>query len=248
MILDQKNQNVPTSTKKTLNRANLDPVAEDKSYEISTLKARDFLKAKLNAIPGQENTTMLLFTVAISEQFQPFMVLLPKTVLNNGKKNSDADNPLAKYFEPSGSEGKKKKLNIVKPVFELLNTYAYSDIFGDLAEDKSLKASLGLTRTGIADMQVMRKPHIESASKNGKKVELVAMAIDPILLFSDMLSVIGAKDNASYNVLVERITKVDDANSIYRVRRVYKNSGGNKGGLSSIGATIAKRYSAVGRN
>lgn len=248
MILDPNTQSTNNAPKKTVNRANLVPVAEDKTYEISTIRAKEFLKAKLNAIPGQENTTMLLFTLRISERFQPFIVLLPKTVLSTGKKNKDEDDSwAARYYAPSDSEGRKKKLNIVKPVFDLLKTYAYSDIFGDIAEDKSIRSSLGLTRGGIADMQVVRKPHIESVSNKGKKVELVAMAVDPIILFSDMLAVNGAKDNSAYDIVVEGVTKVDDTNSIYRVRRAYKNRG-DKGNLNNIGATIAKRYSSVGRD
>ncbi len=251
MILDhntnENGNNVPK--KSAANRANLLPVGEDKTYEISTARASEFLKAKLNAIPGQENTSMLLITLRISDRFQPFVVLMPKTILASGKKKENEETWTAHYYEPAGSEGKKRKLNIVKPVFELLNTYGYSDVFGDIAEDKSMRNSLGLTRAGIADMQVVRKPHIETTSSKGKKVELVAMAIDPILLFSDMLAVNGAKDNRAYDILVENVTRVDDTNSIYRVRRAFKNNAGNKGSsLNSIGASIAKRYSAVGRD
>ena len=247
MILDHNTTNA-SSTKKPINRANLEPVAEDKTYEISTARARDFLKAKLNTIPGQESTSLNLITVKISDRFLPFLVLLPKTVLSNSKnKSNDEDNnPLAKYYDSGNGAGKKKKVSIVKPVFELLSRYAFNDVFGDIAEDKSLKARLGLTRTGISDMQVIRKPHIESVTSKGKKNELVAIAIDPILLFSDMLAVNGAKDNSAYDVVVEHITIVDDINAIYRVRRAYKNSG-NKGGSNSDYAIIAKRYSSVGR-
>ena len=189
---------------------------------------------------------MSLYTLRIADRFQPFMVLLPKTVLVNSKKNKaehEDDEILAHLFHNNENGGHSKKVNFAPEVYQLLKIYSYGDIFGEIEKDRSLKASLGLTRSGIADMNFIRKPHIEKLGKGGKAAELVAIAIDPILLFTDMLSVPGAKDNHMYGIQVEHITKVDSANAIYRIRRYRKTSNDN-GGNKDIGVALARKYSS----
>lgn len=233
-------------TANAVNRAGIEPISTDQIFEISTQDAKNFLKAKLNAIPNRADTSLSLYTLRIADRFQPFMVLLPKTVLVNNKKNkagNEDDEILAQFFHNNDGGGHSKKVNFAPEVFQLLKIYSYGDIFGEIEKDRSLKASLGLTRRGISDMNFIRRPHIEKLGKGGKSVELVAIAIDPILLFTDMLSVNGAKDNHMYGIQVEHITKVDSVNAIYRLRRFRKESNENTGGRS-ISEDIARKYSS----
>lgn len=228
---------------KVINRGKIKPISIDEIFEISTNTARDYLKAKINAIPGRENLNVTLYTLRISERFQPFMVLMPKTVLvDHHRENGEEYDALRELFTPANKEGGRKRIKMAKEIFELIKNYTFGEIFTDIENDRSLRSRLGLTRSGIQDMKWIRRPHIERFGKGDKKVEVVGVALDPALIFSDMLAVIGARDNGMYEIEIERITRVDNTNAIYRIRRYRKDNSENED--MNINEEIARKYSS----
>lgn len=224
-----------------LNRANIRPVAHEEIFTISTEQAKAYLQAKVNAIPGLENVSIAFGSMSIARNFKPFIVMFPKTVeaREKGKDGKDvADDAVAALFRADSDNGSGRSIKLPAALFKLISAYTFDSSFREMEKNRQMRELLGISRNGINTMERIRKLHYETFHRTG--TQMIAIAIDPVLLFADMLCVDG-EDNRQYAIQITDITGVDTkTHFMYRVVRVPKSKG--KGNVGDEIEEVIRRY------
>lgn len=190
-------------------KAGIQPVQTELPFIITTGEAEKFLQRKFSLLGGHlSNTQVSLFTTEVSKKFLPFMLLLPTSVMKGkGSRNSDGE---LSIFNPVNDDN---RVNLQNEVFSTIAPYVFNKadeqafFSPDWRREREVSASMS------NKLKFTRTPHIQKYNNN--KVQFVAMLIDPVRLFHDMLSDPDRKEQ--FQIQIGRSEKVKTGEYRYNV-------------------------------
>lgn len=211
-------------------RAGLTPSENELPYSITTSDVKGYLQKKLNAVVngmrknGQyngENIEVDIITVEMGNNFVPFTVVLPTTVLkqyNKPRRNNELS-----IFNPKDND---QTVNIMDPIIRMFGSYTFDKADGEAFFSADWRRARGVSTTTSAILKTNRTPRLTRLA-NGS-LERVTFLIDPIRVFHDMLTVDG--NNTNFKVDIKNWQKIRSGEFRYDVMRVISKKKGKKGG------------------
>lgn len=170
-------------------KSGLQPVQTELPFVITTREAEEFLQRKFNLLRGDNARTQVsLFTTEVSRKFLPFMLLLPTSVMQ-GKAKKDNGFELS-IFSPQRDDN---RVNLQREVYATIAPYVFNKADEQAFFSPDWRREREVTGSMSNKLKFTRTPHIQKYNNN--KVQFVAMLIDPVRLFHDMLTDPDKKDN-----------------------------------------------------
>lgn len=194
-------------------KAGIQPVQTELPFSITTSDAEKYLQEKFNMLKGDNaNMTVSLFTTEVSPKFLPFMLLLPKQASKNGSKKKN-DNVLS-IFNTDTNENNGVALH--NDVFAVIAPYIFNKADEQAFFSPDWRRERQVSSATSHKLKYSRTPHIQKYNKG--QIEFVAMLIDPIRLFYDMLSDPTKQEN--FRVSIRNMEKVKTGEYRYTVSKI----------------------------
>ncbi len=208
------------SNEKTMTKAGIRPSTTELPFSVKTSDAENYLQSRFDLLPGVlKGTKVILLTTEVSKIFLPFIILLPTTVVKgSNKRNGGGENELS-LFNPDESDSSRVQLQ--QEVYATLAPYVYNktDEQAFFSPNWARMCNVGTQKAQM--LKYTRTPHIQKYGQS--KHKFVAMLIDPIRLFHDMLSDVNSKEN--FRISISGSEKIRDGHFKYNV---VKTANGHK--------------------
>ena len=161
------------------------------------------------------------------------MLLLPTSVLKDGKGRQNNDEP--DIFQNDHSERYAQMKN---GFFKLIQAYMYTKDDEKAFFSTSWRQELNVSLKTSHMLKANRIPKVQKMNK-GKNTFVVCM-IDPVRLFHDMLQDLNNKDQ-KFKVKIVETEKRDSSNYVYNIERLIVD--GKKNRDKNMEETIAYEIS-----
>lgn len=193
-------------------KAGIQPTQTELPFVISTSDAERFLQNKFNLLRGELGGTQVsLFTTEVSKKFLPFMLLLPTSVMQ-GNNHKQGGGELS-IFKPDQSDS---RVELKKEVYATIAPYVFNKADEQAFFSPDWKREREVSSSMSNKLKYTRTPHIQKYNNN--KVQFVAMLIDPIRLFHDMLS--NPDVNEQFRISIRSVEKVKTGEYRYDVTKM----------------------------
>ena len=168
-------------------RSGLEPCQRDvEPYSITTQEVQRYLQNKINvvlnqAIPElQGKVNVIAITIEAGRKFLPFVVMLPKSVLDD--KVEDINDSLPGIYQ---GEDVDRNSSIRKPIAAVLDAYRFNkyDVKAFFSDDWRRRA--GISRSTSSILKRLSTPRIQKVGENNE--EVIEVLLDPLRIFHDML-------------------------------------------------------------
>ena len=223
-------------------RAGISPSENKLPFEITTSEVEDYLQKKVNVVIDQmrknqqyagADVEVNVVTMEMGNNFFPFMVVLPMSVIKGNKKRNKSE---LSIFNPKDEDGTVK---IIDPIIRMFSSYTFDDADGRAFSSCDWRRARGVSANGAASLKANRRPRI-TRFDNGK-FEKVTFLIDPIRVFHEMLIMEG--NNANFKVDITGWQKQRNGQYTYTMERVvYKNSKKKRNHIAAELARSIKGY------
>lgn len=208
-------------------RAGVQPTVKKLPYEISTQMVREYLQKKLDVVlerktAGKEQMSLMLYTVESGRNFIPFMLLLPTEALYDaGDRSDDSIHPI---FNTNGNRG---SLNLRSEIYNMIKPYVFTSADQDAFFSEDWRRRTKVPRDASPILKKMSTAHIMKI--NGGRDEVVAIMLDPIRVFYDMLKDTNDKrENQPFTCDVVNWHKHKTGEFLYVIERVTRKGKGKQ--------------------
>lgn len=208
-------------------RANLKPADEAVPYNITTSDVENYLKEKFAAVAagmGTRAPDMTVYTTnKMGRKFKPFVVIFDTSILDDGNNdNKNKTNRNQKELPMFHPQEESRTSTLIKaPYYVTLKTYMFDeDDRNRTFRSDTWRHQLGVSRDAANRLRQMSRPTI-SRHNNGS-VSIVAVIIDPIRVFFDMLY--DDTDKRHFDIFVDSTVAISKTACQYNVlREVSRN-------------------------
>ena len=208
-----------------MTRSGIKPDTSALRYNINTRAAEEFINKRFGALQSVgQNDKVLLYTASWSDKFSPFVVIMPMSVLKQRpRKNNNGDSDALSMFTRTDNDN-NGRTELLRDVFELMKMYMYTSADESALMSKSpsslnsYRENFKLSYKNVEQFRSMRKPQVIKTKNGGR---YVAVLIDPVALFTDMLATDGNGQETTKlpAISIKKITKITDGEASYEVER-----------------------------
>ena len=217
------------TTSNFVTKSGLTPDETRMPYRISSDDVKRYLQDNFNSlvqnakgkgINMDDIDIQLYSTEAYSKKYVPFVLVLPLSVLDGNQNKNDADNILT-----ACGERPQNIIRINQYVYKLLQAYTFDETDKKyFRSNDQFRRMYGLSHQKSLELARNASPKIQLF--DGGRLKYVAVTLDPIRIFYDMLSI--PSDNRKYSVQVAELRKLrKGAHSFTVVRSIVKPTGKN---------------------
>lgn len=201
-------------------RAGIEPSQTSLPFTITTEQVRDYLQKKLDIVvnkglPEDSKISINVYTTEAGVNFLPFVVILPEEAEN--RDSAKASNNIPMIFNTKEIE---KTVKLKDPIYKLFSSYAYNkkDKEAFFSDDwRRIRRVSRNTSSMLKQLSEPKKVNIRNAS-------CIALLVDPIRVFHDML--IMQNDNRDFMVEIVKWQKIRSGEYRYDIKRVINSKKG----------------------
>lgn len=207
-------------------KAGIRPDENELPFSISTHQVEEYLQKKVNAVVnriGEEDVQIQVYSTEAGKAFIPFMVILPTSVMKNGK-NKSQDKSIPRIFLGGVETQEDTSANMKEEFYKVFSPYIYSKTDEAAFFSEDWRRARKVNRDTSPILKRYRTPRV-SKFNNGKET-VVMLMIDPMRVFHDMLTI--PDDNRQFKPEVTGWRKVQDGDFIYQMRRVLNKNNKKK--------------------
>lgn len=205
-------------------RSGLMPTHTEIPYTVTTAKVEEYLQGKINlATKGSSDVIINAMTIQPGKKFAPIMVFFPESASNAGRNQNNNSSELS-VFQGESSE----KIQLDQRIYRAIVPYMYNKEDENAFFSADWRRRVGVPSTMSQSLKAYRKPHIQRFQN--VKIKLIGIMLDPIRIFHDMLASIDPEEarRERFNVFVEKLEKIDNANYTYTITRERQDHKGGK--------------------
>lgn len=169
-------------------RSGIEPCQRDvEPYSITTQEVQKYLQNKINVVLNQTipelqgKVNVGVITIEAGRKFLPFVVLLPKTVLDERVESINGKIP--GIYQ---GEDVERNSSIRKPIAAVLDAYRFNkyDVKAFFSDDWRRRA--GISRSTSSILKRLATPRLQKVGENDDEV-VIEVLLDPLRIFHDML-------------------------------------------------------------
>lgn len=212
-------------------RAGLEPCQKDMAFNITTTEVQQYIQKKINVVVQKFNpelsgkVNITVYTTEAGRRFFPFVVLLPKIVID--EEVEEANDKLPGIYQMNRQE---QNSSIKEPIMKALSIYCYTNDDKNAFKSDDWRRRTGVSRSTAFFIMDMIKPKLITKIQD---VEFIQIIIDPVRVFHDMLKMEGDDKESKQDFYVEIRSwkKLKLGEYKYNVlRKIGSPSGKGKGG------------------
>ena len=220
-------------------KSGLMPTQQEIPYNISTSQVEEYLQGKINlATKDQGHIDVQVLTIQPGKKFAPIMIFFPENVSNNGRHQNNG-NELSIFQSGGGNE----KVMLDQKLYRAIAPYVFNKEDENAFFSADWRRRVGVPANMSPLLKAYRKPHLQKFH-NGK-IKLIAIMLDPIRIFHDMLSSNNPEEarRERFCVFIQNIEKIKNANVTYTVTRERSDgsSGRNKNIYDVLSAELSHK-------
>lgn len=211
-------------------RAGLEPSQKDVAFNITTGEVQQYIQKKINVVvqkfipelQGKVNVTV--YTTEAGRKFLPFVVMLPKIVIDD--KVEEANENLPGIYQ---IEKVEQNSSIKEPIMKALGIYCYNNYDKGAFMSDDWRRRTQVSRSTANELKRMIRPRLVSVNDT----EFIQIIVDPIRVFHDMLKMDGddKESKQDFYVEIKNWKKLKLGEFKYNVlRKLGSPSGKGKGG------------------
>ena len=203
-------------------RAGIIPSDKALPYSVTTSEVEEYLQKRVDAMAKAsggkvERCEVKIYSTESGSKFIPFVVVLPTSILVNGKK--DDNNDMEYIFNQKNED---RNVNINQAYYKLFSSYIYDKNDEDAFFSDAWRREVGVYKQTSYALKKLRTPKVTNLP--GAKV--IIFMIDPLRIFHDM--VVSEDDKRDFRIEITGINKMEKGKFRYDFKRVIVDSRNKK--------------------
>lgn len=208
-------------------KAGIRPDENELPFTIKTSDVEKYLQNKVDAVVnkiGGDEVTISVYSTEVGKAFIPFMVVLPTSVMKNGKKQAQ-NKSIPRIFLSGGDEDNGEvSANMRDEFYQIFSPYVYSKVDESAFFSEDWRRARKVNRDTSPVLKRYRTPRISRINQG--KEPVVMLMIDPLRIFHDMLTI--PDDNRAFKPEITGWRRIQDGEFIYQMRRVLNKNNKKK--------------------
>lgn len=197
-------------------------------FDISTKDIQDYIQGRVNVVLNilkqeskYENLDEIPVKIAAAQasaSFYPLLVALPVNVLESEASNDGKEVPSIWIQNEENDEA-----NIIKDLEEFFKMYTFKKSEIKEFKNRDYQRKLGIRPKNAYALADFSRPRFKSFAVGDEKVMKVFFCIDPVRVFTDMLTEDG-ENPESFTIEITFVKKIRNSQYEYRVvKKKQKN-------------------------